>query len=52
MEMLTRMRDGRFKVAAHLSDWFDEFRGYHRKDGQITVSRIGADDDDLSHTGR
>jgi phage terminase large subunit-like protein len=35
LEMLTRMRDGRFKVAAHLADWWDEFRGYHRKDGQI-----------------
>jgi hypothetical protein len=35
LEMLTRMRDGRFKVAAHLADWFDEFRVYHRDKGQI-----------------
>jgi hypothetical protein len=35
MEMLTRMRSGQFKVASHLSDFWDEFRGYHRKDGQI-----------------
>ena len=29
------MTSGRFKVAAHLSQWFEEFRLYHRKDGQI-----------------
>jgi phage terminase large subunit-like protein len=48
-EMLERMRDGRFKVASHLADWWDEFRGYHRKDGLIikvnddlmSASRIG-----------
>lgn len=46
MEMLSRMRDGRFKVAAHLSDWWDEFRGYHRKDGQI----VKINDDLMSAT--
>jgi phage terminase large subunit-like protein len=46
LEMLTRMRDGRFKVASHLSDWFEEFRQYHRKDGQI----VKLDDDILSAT--
>ncbi|MGC2414579.1 MAG: terminase family protein [Stellaceae bacterium] len=46
MEMLGRMRDGRFKVAAHLVEWFDEFRGYHRKDGQI----IKLNDDLMSAT--
>ena len=34
-EMLDRMLTGRIKVAAHLRDWFDEFRLYHRKDGKI-----------------
>ncbi len=34
-EMLTRMESGRFKVFAHLNDWFEEFRLYHRKDGLI-----------------
>ena len=35
MEMLNRMQTGRLKVAAHLSQWFEEFRMYHRKDGRI-----------------
>jgi len=26
MDMLTRMRSGRFKVFKHLIDWFEEFR--------------------------
>jgi phage terminase large subunit-like protein len=30
-----REKTGRLKVAAHLSDWFDERRFYHRKDGKI-----------------
>lgn len=46
LEMLSRMRDGRFKVAAHLSDWFDEFRGYHRKNGLI----VKVSDDVMSAT--
>lgn len=46
MEMLARMRDGRFKVASHLADWFDEFRGYHRKDGLI----VKLNDDLMSAT--
>jgi len=29
------MKTGRFKVAAHCADWFEEFRGYCRKDNQI-----------------
>lgn len=33
--MLTRMKTGRLKVAAHLNDWWEEFRLYHRKDGLI-----------------
>lgn len=35
--MLDDMRAGRFKVFANLSDWFEEFRLYHRKDGKIVA---------------
>jgi phage terminase large subunit-like protein len=35
LEITERALTGRFKVASHLSDWFSEFRLYHRKDGQI-----------------
>jgi len=35
LEMEQRMATGRFKVARQLMDWFEEYRGYHRKDGQI-----------------
>jgi phage terminase large subunit-like protein len=35
MDMLTRMESGRFKVLRHLTDWFEEFRLYHRKDGRV-----------------
>jgi len=35
MDMLQRMESDRFKVFAHLQQWFLEFRGYHRKDGKI-----------------
>ena len=35
MEMLDRMQTGRFKVARHLEDFFEEFRLYHRKDGKV-----------------
>lgn len=34
-EMLGRMQTQRLKVFAHLDDWFEEFRLYHRKDGLI-----------------
>lgn len=34
-EMLNRMQTQRLKVFAHLDDWFEEFRLYHRKDGLI-----------------
>jgi hypothetical protein len=30
MDMLIRMESGRFKVFAHLNDWWEEFRLYHR----------------------
>lgn len=34
-EMLERMQTGRFKVFSNNSEWFEEFRLYHRKDGLI-----------------
>ena len=34
-EMLIRMRDDRFKVAEHLTDWSDEFHSYYRKEGLV-----------------
>lgn len=39
MMMLERMQTGRFKVFAHLEDWWSEFRMYHRKDGLIVKER-------------
>lgn len=39
MEMLERMETGRFKVFAGLTDWFEEFRMYHRKDGKVVKER-------------
>jgi phage terminase large subunit-like protein len=38
-EMQDRMTTGRFKVADHLTEWWEEFRLYHRKDGQIVKER-------------
>lgn len=35
MEWDQRERTGRLKVARHLTDWLEERRFYHRKDGQI-----------------
>jgi len=46
MEWDERERTGRLKVAAHLSDWLDERRMYHRKDGLIVKIK----DDLLSAT--
>lgn len=34
-EMLMRMETGKFKVFSHLTEFFEEFRLYHRKDGKI-----------------
>lgn len=36
-EMLMRMESGRFKVFAHLAEFFEEFRLYHRKDGKMVA---------------
>ena len=38
-EVLERMHTGRFKVFAHLNEWFEEKRSYHRKDGRIVDRR-------------
>jgi phage terminase large subunit-like protein len=35
LEWDEREKTGRLKVARHLSDWFEERRIYHRKDGKI-----------------
>ena len=34
-ELTMRMQNGQFKVFSHLSDWFEEFRLYHRVKGII-----------------
>lgn len=47
LEMDERMRSGRFKVASHLSEWFEEYRMYHRKNGLIVKFR-----DDLMSASR
>ncbi len=40
LEIMERMRTGRFKVFANLSDWFEEFRALHRDDnGKIVAVR-------------
>jgi phage terminase large subunit-like protein len=46
MDMLDRMQTGRFKVAAHLGQWWEEFRLYHRKDGKVVKEQ----DDIMSAT--
>ena len=35
MDMLQYMEDGRFHVFNTLTDWFEEFRMYHRKGGKV-----------------
>jgi len=46
MDMLDRMKTGRLFVFSNLSEWFEEFRLYHRKEGLIVKNR----DDLLSAT--
>jgi hypothetical protein len=46
VEMLTRLRDGRLKVAPNLHLWREEFEMYHRKDGLI----VKENDDLMSAT--
>ena len=38
-QLQERMATNRFKVANHLTEFFEEFRLYHRKDGQIVKER-------------
>jgi phage terminase large subunit-like protein len=44
--MFDRIQTGRLKVAKHLTDWFEEFRLYHRKDGLV----VRENDDLMSAT--
>lgn len=37
IEMVQRMQTGRLKVDVNLDKWWEEFRMYHRKDGQIVA---------------
>jgi phage terminase large subunit-like protein len=46
MEMQERFRESRLKVASHLTEWFEEYRLYHRKDGLI----VKQNDDLMSAT--
>ena len=39
MEMLDRMMTGRWKVFSTCTEWFEEFRLYHRKDGKVVKER-------------
>lgn len=39
LALLERMQSGRLKVFLHLSEWLDEFRYYHRKEGLIVKER-------------
>jgi phage terminase large subunit-like protein len=46
MAISERMNSGRFKVFTNCTDWFQEFRTYHRKEGVI----VKEDDDIMSAT--
>lgn len=46
-EMLDRMKTGRWKVFSTCTEWFEEYRLYHRKDGKIVKLR-----DDLLSSSR
>ena len=39
MSMVQAMENGKFRVFSTLSDWFEEFRMYHRKAGKIVPFR-------------
>lgn len=45
-QMNERFAANRLRVAGHLAEWFDEYQGYHRKDGLV----VKVDDDLLSAT--
>jgi len=46
LELDERMTTNRFKVFSHLTEWFEEYRQYHRDEGQI----VKVDDDLQSAT--
>lgn len=46
LTMQERMQTGKLKVASHLSEWWEEYRMYHRKDGLI----VKVNDDLMSAT--
>ena len=46
LEMDDRFKSGKLRVAKWLSDWFEEYRFYHRKDGMI----VKVKDDIMSAT--
>ena len=39
MAVIQSMENGKFKVFSTLSDWWEEFRMYHRKDGKVVPLR-------------
>tara|TARA_Y100000310_G_scaffold250605_1_gene256872 strand:+ start:4104 stop:5609 length:1506 start_codon:yes stop_codon:yes gene_type:complete len=39
MAMVQSMENGKFRVFSTLSDWFEEFRMYHRKDSKVVPIR-------------
>ena len=39
LDVLERMNTGRFKVFSTFTEWFEEFRSYHRKDGKLIAVR-------------
>lgn len=39
MDLLERMQSGRLKVNKYFTEWFEEFRLYHRKEGKIVKER-------------
>lgn len=47
-----RMKTGRYKVASHLSDWFEEYRNYHRKPKADGSSELVKINDDLMSASR
>lgn len=51
-QMLTRMQTGRFKVFRHLTDWWEEFRLYHRVQKESGASQIVKLRDDLMDATR
>jgi hypothetical protein len=47
MELNNIMKSGRFKVFSNLHEWFEEFRQYHREEGENGKSTIVKIKDDL-----